>query len=127
MKKPRKNLLEWFVFAVSACIVAAVAGYLTVSALRGEKSSPDLHVAAAAPERTHSGHRVAVSVRNTGETTAEQVRIEAVLMRADEVVERAELDIAFVPRLSEREGWVTFHNDPACCRIVTRAMSYEVP
>ena len=69
----------------------------------------------------------ACGVTNWGDTTAESVRIEVVLRRGEEEVERAELDLAFVPSKSEREGWVTFREDPRCCAIVTRAVSYERP
>lgn len=127
MKRPEKNALEWIVFAVSAVIIAAAAGYLAYTAVREEKTPPDLHVRAFDPAATNGGFRMAVEVRNTGDQTAEQVRVEVALERGGEPVERAELDILFVPRKSSRQGWVTFKNDPRGCTVTTRAMSYEVP
>ena len=123
----KKNALEWTVFAASACIVLATLGYLTVSALRAEKTPPDLHVFAGKPGEHKGAHRIPLLVRNTGDATAESVRIEVVLRRGGEEVERAELDLAFVPRKSEREGWVTFRENPSCCSVTTRAVSYETP
>jgi uncharacterized protein (TIGR02588 family) len=123
----KKNALEWSVFAISACIVVAALGYLAASALRTEKTPPDLRIFAGKPSEHEGGHRVPLLVRNAGDATAESVRIEVVLRRGQEEVERAELDLAFVPRKSEREGWVTFRENPRCCAVTTRAVSYETP
>ncbi|HET8773079.1 MAG TPA: hypothetical protein VFP80_04790 [Thermoanaerobaculia bacterium] len=123
----KKNGLEWSVFAASACVVVAALGYLAVSAVRARHTPPDLRVFAGAPGRHEGVHRIPLLVRNIGDATAESVRIEVVLRRGEEEVERAELDFAFVPRKSEREGWVTFREDPRGCAVVTRAVSYERP
>lgn len=127
MKKPDKNAVEWSVFALSAIIIALMTGYLAIAAIRGKKIPPDLHITAGAPEATHGGHRIEVNVANKGDVSAEQVRIEVALRRGDEEVELAELDIIYVPRKSERKGWVTFRNDPRCCALTTRAVSYDAP
>ena len=127
MKRPEKNAVEWSVFAVSAIIIALTTGYLAVSAIRGKKTPPDLHISAGPPEGTHGGHRIEVKVTNNGDLSAEQVRVEVALRRGDEEVERADLDIIYVPRKSERKGWVTFRNDPRCCAVTTRAVSYDAP
>lgn len=127
MKKPEKNAVEWSVFALSACIIALAVGYLAVAAMRGEKRPPDLRITTGAAQATPGGHRIEVTVENTGDVSAEQVRVEIVLRRAEEAVERAELDFIYVPRKSARTGWVTFSNDPRCCDVVSRAMSYDTP
>ena len=123
----KKNALEWVVFAVSACIVLASLGYLAVSAVRGGHTPPDLRVFAGTPNARAGVHRVPILVRNAGDSTAESVHVEVVLRRGEREVERAELDLAFVPRKSEREAWVTFREDPRCCAIVARAVGYEKP
>lgn len=127
MNKPKKNRLEWIVFVASACVVLAVMGYLAWSAVSEDKTPPDLRISAGTVIAGEGSYRVPLLVRNLGDTTAESVRIEAVLRRGDEEVERAELDLTFVPRRSQREGWVTFRRDPRCCKLITRAVSYEQP
>ena len=127
MKQPMKNWLEWSVFAMSLGIVLASLAYLGVSAVRENNTPPDLRIFAGVPSESAGVHRVPLLIRNAGASTAESVRIEVLLLRGDEVVERAELDLPFVPRKSEREGWVTFRHDPRCCAVVTRAVSYESP
>ena len=127
MKKPAKNALEWTVFAASAIVVLAVLGYLATKALTETKTPPDLRIEAGPAIPRDGSHRVPLLVRNVGGSTAESVVVEAVLRRGDEEVERAELELMFVPRRSERAGWVTFRHDPRCCAIVTRAVSYEEP
>lgn len=127
MTKPEKNAVEWSVFALSALIVAAIIGFLVSAAIRQEKIPPDLRITTGAATATHAGHRLQVNVKNVGDVSAEQVRIEITLRRGDEEVERAELDIPYVPRKSERTGFVTFRKDPRCCEIASRAMSYDAP
>lgn len=127
MSKPEKNAVEWSVFAVSAIVVVAIVGYLVSAALREKNAPPDLHITTGEAVATRAGHRLQVAVKNTGDTSAEQVRIEIALRRADEEVETAELDIVYVPRKSERIGFVTFRNDPRCCEVTARAMSYDAP
>ncbi len=127
MKHPQKNWLEWSVFAMSLCIVLASLGYLGVSALREKRTPPDLRISAGTAIGGAGGYRVPIVIRNAGHSTAATVHVEVLLLRGDEVVESAELDLPFVPRQSEREGWVTFRHDPRCCAVVTRAVSYESP
>jgi uncharacterized protein (TIGR02588 family) len=127
MKKPQKNAVEWTVFAISACVVALAVGYLVRAAVLHKKTPPALHIATGTAEATHAGYRIEVKVENDGDITAEEVRIEIALRRGDEEVERAELDIIYVPRKSARTGWVIFRNDPRCCEVVSRAMSYDTP
>jgi uncharacterized protein (TIGR02588 family) len=41
--------------------------------------------------------------------------------------EEAEVDIAFLPRDSRRDGWVTFRNDPARGSLRLGTIAFEVP
>ena len=127
MKKPAKNGLEWTVFIASSIVVLAVLGYLATKAWTEKKTPPELRIETGTMIASNGSYRVPLLVRNTGGATAESVVIEAVLRRGEEEVERAELELSFVPRRSEREGLVTFRHDPRCCAIVTRAVSYEEP
>ena len=123
-----KNALEWIVFAVSALLIAAVLFILVLEARDMGETPPLLRVATGAAEETAGAFRIPVSVHNAGDETAEQAEIEVELIGGDgRVVERSQLTIAFVPKRSVREGWVTFHRDPRCCRIVTRAAAFTKP
>ena len=129
MTRPHKNRLEWSVFAASTLVVVAVLGYLGWCALDDRGTPPDLRIfTGAVVSASHAGaYRVPVVVRNDGHSSAESVRIEVLLMRGAEEVDRAELSLPFVPRQSEREGWVTFRHDPRCCTLQSRALGYEAP
>ncbi len=119
--KPQKNPLEWLVFAASAILVAGVAAVLIVSGARSAHAPPALVIESGPAERNGDAYRVPITVRNTGDETAEHARIEVELTRGAEVVERAELTFAFIPKRSAREGWVELHRDPSCCTLATRA------
>lgn len=122
----KKNPLEWLVFAVSLVLVVAVIGYLAAAIVRAEGGKADIRVTTGAPEASRDEWRVPLVVRNDGDETAEAVRIE-VTLQCGQARERAELDFAFVPRHSQREGAVQFRNDPRACTLAARTMSYEEP
>lgn len=122
-----KNPLEWTVFGISVLLIAGVAGVL-VHASRLPEAPPELRVSTGPATRLPNGaYQVAVTVFNEGNETAEQARIEVVLWSGDREIERSGFTIAFVPRKSSRQGWVTFGRDPRCCTLVARAAGFERP
>lgn len=127
MTRLHKNRLEWSVFTGSAIVVAAVLAYLGWCAVHDQQTPPDLRIFTGTAIAAADTYRVPIVVRNDGQSTAESVRIEVLLMRGAVEVDRAELELPFVPRQSEREGWVTFRNDPRCCTLQSRAVAYETP
>ncbi|HYI12147.1 MAG TPA: hypothetical protein VEK57_24045 [Thermoanaerobaculia bacterium] len=123
----RKNPLEWTVFAAALAIVAGCVAMLVSMMLRTGDAPPELVVTVGRAERVSSGYRVPVQVRNDGDETAEQVRVDVTLESAGEEQERAELTLAFIPRRSQRHGFVVFGRDPQCCEITARAVGFETP
>ena len=122
-----KNALEWTVFAAALLIVSGSVAMLVAGMIRGGEEPADLIVSTAAAERIATGFRVEVHVRNAGDQTAEDVHVEVALERDGETVEKAELTFAFVPRRSERSGFVVFRRDPKCCEIVPGTVGFESP
>lgn len=123
----RKNPLEWTVFAISLAIVAACVAVLAGLTLRSHEMPPDMVITLGSPERVSSGFRIPVQVRNAGDETAAEVHVEVTLESAGEETERAELSLPFVPRRSDRHGFVVFRHDPRCCSIKARAFGFEKP
>jgi uncharacterized protein (TIGR02588 family) len=110
----RKNWLEWTVFAFGLVAVLGTFGYLGYEALAGDVSPPRVAVELGRPTPDGTRWTVPVRVRNDGGETAQEP-------------ETAQLEVAFVPRKSRREGWVTFSRDPAAGRLTGRATGYEKP
>lgn len=125
--KVRKNPLEWAVFTVSLLAILATVGFLIRDAVTDKGSPPDLRVELGPPAARSGTFAVPVTVRNLGDETAEGVRVEVELEMPGAPPERAEIDMAFVPRQSRREGWVTFRHDPRRGRLTARAVGYEKP
>lgn len=127
MSRVEKNRLEWAVFGLGLVLVLATVGFLAWDAATGTGSPPDLLVTLGAPEPRSEGWAVPVVVRNRGQETAEGARVEVVLELPDGGREEAELELAFVPRGSEREGWVQFLHPPASGRLTGRVTGFEQP
>ena len=125
--KVKKNAIEWTVFAISVAIIAVTAWLLLDDAVSMGERHVNLRAEAGKAMKTAGGYAVPIIVTNDGDATAEQARIEMVLVADGKEVEKSELTVAFVPRKSRREGVVVFRNDPACCRLITRTVAYEKP
>ena len=127
MSRLEKNALEWAVFTLGLFAVLATVGYLIYDAATGDDSPPDLRVEIGRPLDLSGVFAVPVTVYNRGGETAAGVTVEVVLEVPGSPPERAGFDVAFVPRQSRREGWVTFRQDPRKGRLTGRAAGYENP
>ncbi len=124
MKTPVKNRLEWTVFGVSLLLIACVAGWLVTQMVGTDQPSVRLEVTPAESRRASQGYDLAVDVVNTGDVTAESVRIEVTVPSAGGP-ERRDAEIEYVPYRSKRRVWVTFDADPSTSRPTARVLSYH--
>ncbi len=131
MKTSRKNWLEWSVFAVGMVLTTGTIGFLAWDAATSTGAPPGIEVRLGSPRRSVAGGQesfvVPVTAINHGEQAAEGVSIEVSLERAGHQPEQAELEFAFLPRHSQREGSVTFADDPKGSHIKARVLGYEKP
>ena len=127
-QKLEKNALEWTVFALSAVLVLLIIGYLSFQSFNSNGSTPDISVRAVKEPSKNNPHRYRIIVTNHGSATAEEVNVVAEVYKADSVMETAELQLAFSPKLSDQEGWVNFDQDPALADSMrVRVLSYKKP
>lgn len=126
--KDQKNLLEWAVFWLGLLLVLSIFAYLGYQAYHHKPASPEL-VVEFWPEPTKAQpFRYHVVVHNTGGETAEAVLVELELKQGGKEVEKAELELMYVPQESKREGWVNFSQRPANQSVVSaRVASYQKP
>ncbi|MBF8965694.1 hypothetical protein I0P70_20750 [Pontibacter sp. FD36] len=123
-----KNALEWTVFGVSLLLVLSILAYLSYQTYIDTPSTPDLVVRYYPDPTDNAPQRYRVEVYNEGGETAEEVQIELTLEKGGEVLESAQLNIAFAPKNSKREGWVNFKEDPMQAdTLAARVMSYKRP
>lgn len=127
MTKVAKNPLEWTVFALSVVLVLATLGFLALQMVKSEAGPPDIVVRLGDPLPTRNGYLVPVQVTNVGRSTAEDVKIPIVLELANGEREEAELDLAFLPQNSRRNGYVSFREDPERGTLAVGAIAFEVP
>jgi uncharacterized protein (TIGR02588 family) len=107
MTAPRKNWIEWSVFALSALLISFVIGFLVYESATIGNAPPDIRVQLGPPEARAGYFAVPVEATNSGDQTAEGVQIEVTLQTGGKE-ETGSFEIAFLPRRGSREAWVTF-------------------
>jgi uncharacterized protein (TIGR02588 family) len=123
---PRKNWLEWTVFAVGAVLVLATTAYLALQAIQPPHRDVRVAVTFGRPEPGPVGYQVPVEIRNDGGGPALAVNVGIVLERGGSA-ERASVLIDYLPAHSRRTGRVAFRGDPAEGTLVVQAVSYAEP
>lgn len=127
MSKPAKNPLEWTVFGIGLVLVLATLGFLVRESIVGDEGPPEVVARLGEARPSEGGHLIPVEVANIGQTTAEDVLVPIFLDLPDGRREEAELNIAFLPRDSKRNGWVSFRDDPRRGTLSLGAIAFEVP
>ena len=89
---------------------------------------PRIEIQLGQPQPQLNYFLVPLTATNRGDETAEGVQIEVVLESGGEEKETGEFEIAFLPRHSSREGWVTFETDPRTVeQMKARVLGFEKP
>lgn len=127
MKKPKKNWLEWIVFAFSLALLLGTIGVLIVQAVSSGDKPPDPYLTLG-PAEAHEGYfAVPVMVENRGDTTAENVHVAVELKLPGGESERGEFDLPYLPRRAKRQAYVTFRHDPAQGKLEPMILGYQTP
>lgn len=131
MTMPKKNWLEWTVFAVGLLLLLLTSGYLLYEAIRHGDDPVALTVSfgepVGAPPSDPDHYTVPITVRNDGGKTAAEVDIEVLLLEGGKQVERRELTFDFVPHLSSRSGALTFEKRPSPEQLQARVLGFVEP
>ncbi|MEO5754708.1 MAG: hypothetical protein ABIR38_08375 [Chthoniobacterales bacterium] len=127
MKKPKKNWVEWGVFALSLVLILVTVGLLLKEQISLGENPPDPQVQLG-PAEVHAGYfAVPVTVANRGDETAESVHVEVVLKLSGGESETGEFDLPYLPRRATRQAWVTFRHDPGSGKLEAHVMGYQKP
>jgi uncharacterized protein (TIGR02588 family) len=127
VSKPTKNRLEWTVFAIALVLVLATLGFLVRESIVGDRGPPEVIARLGDARPSEGGYLIPVEVANIGRGTAEDVLVPIFLDLPDGSREEAELNIAFLPRGSKRNGWVGFRDDPRRGTLSLGSIAFEVP
>jgi uncharacterized protein (TIGR02588 family) len=122
----KKNTLEWAVFGASLALIASVAALLVYQHFTGAHEPASLVATIGSAVETAGGFAVPISVRNEGNTTAEDVRLQATL-KFEGGSETGEAVIPYVPYRSKRRAWIAFSRDPRAGRVTARVLGYREP
>lgn len=122
----KRNALEWSVFALGLFATLSILGYLGYEIATFRHESPRVDIVLGTAEARGDVFLVPVTAKNRSDETLEGVILEATL-KAGKEEQKAQFELAFLPRRSQREGWFTFTRDPARGKVEARAIGYERP
>ena len=124
-----RSTAELVTFAISALIVLAVVGLTTYLHLTGGSGPAVIDVQPEMERVYRGGERFYVPVRiaNTGQTTAEDVRVTVAVTDPQGRQESAGLELRFLPAGASGRGVVSFRSDPSLGRLSVEGVSYLEP
>ena len=122
----KKNTLEWTVFGASLVLIASVATLLLYQHVTSGDRPASLVTTVGSAVETAGGYAVPVEVRNEGDVTAEDVRLQATLT-LESGTETGEAVIPYVPYRSRRRAWIAFSRDPRAGAVTVRVLGYREP
>jgi uncharacterized protein (TIGR02588 family) len=126
VRRPRKNAVEWVVFASSLLVIGVIVGFLAYQGLATRDEPAHLEVLLGEPRQKEALFFVPVMVENRGGKAAAGVRVE-VTLEAGNRTEHASFDLPYSPAGSLRSGEVTLRSDPRQGRMNGRVVGFELP
>lgn len=116
-------LLEWTAALLGFLIAVVVLGLVAREALSDDGGPPVLRAEVQEVHATSAGFVVRVRVRNLGEASAAQVRVEARTASG----EQGAITFDYVPARSSREGGVVIAENPRIAGLQLRVAGFADP
>lgn len=123
----KTSAIEWGVAFLGFLVVAAATLYMLFYASKGAEGPPLLRVSQVSVAPMGDAYALRFRARNEGGATVASVHLSAELTQGEEVVERAEASLDYLPRNSNREGAFVFSRDPQDYEVRLRVEGYSEP
>jgi uncharacterized protein (TIGR02588 family) len=121
-----KNWLEWLVTVISGILVIFTLGFLVYQLIYEKPTPPDIEIILGETAQKDGGFGIAITARNNGSQTAENVTIE-IAAEGTEPVQKARITFDYLPGNSSVKGWAIFSEKPVFENLKTHVMGYEIP
>ena len=120
-------LWEKALAAIGLALLVAILAFLVYRGVAGPDSPPEITTRPLNVTAQREGYLVRVEVRNSGGSTAAQVKVSGVLRRGSEEVETREATLDYVPQGSRRELGLFFTQDPRQFELEVYPEGYAEP
>ena len=124
--KKKKNWLEWMVLFLSGTLVFFILGFLIYETITEKQTAPDIEITHGKPEHKENYWALAVTAKNKGTKTAENLHIEIIIGAGDKE-QIAEIEFLYLPGRSSVNGSVTFVENPGTKPIRIHVLGYGTP
>lgn len=125
-----QSTAEWATLGLSVAIVLAVVALVTYQYLTGGGETPVVNARPLLEDARRQGDRyyLPVAVANSGDLTAQDVRVQVALAPRDGAApETAEFTLAYLAGGATKTGTVTFRGDPAQGEVRIESVSFVEP
>lgn len=124
-----RSIAEWTTLGISALVLLAMVGLVSYLHLNGGEDPPAIVVETRLDDVRHTddGYYLPVVVRNRGDRTAEDVRVQAELETGSGAPVTAEFAITFLAGGEVAGGTFIFSEDPEQGTLTVAPVSYQEP
>jgi uncharacterized protein (TIGR02588 family) len=125
--KRGRSVAEWTTLAISIILILGLLALVTYVSITGGNEPPIVEAKALADEIRHEGesYYLPVAVTNHGGRTAEEVLVQAKLVRGDGSAEATELTLDFLAGGETRQATAVFATDPLAGELTIDVASFQ--
>ena len=123
-----RKLAEWITFLASAALILSVAGYMLYQGMQEESPIivPEIHPLYDRAERQGDTYVLPVEVRNTGDRTLRDLKVEAAYTDADGRAQAREHVIDYLGERARETLYFYFDDDPRNLDLTFRPLVYHL-
>lgn len=127
MSKPKYNKLELGTFILGIAVLAVLITYLIFQIVQKEEAPPNLKVSHTYQPQMEN-YAFKVTTENSGEETAEDVRLKLTLYQDGKEAETGEVSFSFVPVKSKKTAYIVFNkNRKTNDSLIISSRTYSTP
>lgn len=128
VEQSQPPMLEWVAAGIGLALIIALVFVISREALRErEAEPPSIEIKLGAIRQSASGYMVAFEAINRANGTAADLTVEGTVASGEQIIERSQATIDYVPGHGRAGGGLFFSHDPRRYALSARANGFQDP
>ncbi len=128
VEQSQTPMLEWAAAGIGLALIIALVFVISREALRErEAEPPSIEIKLGAIRQSASGYMVAFEAINRANGTAAALTVEGTVASGQQIIERSQATIDYVPGHGRAGGGLFFSHDPRRYALSARATGFQDP